>query len=54
VFDVVKHNMADVRKLFAVRNAHKIMVGKPEGNTPLGIYTRRREDNVNMDLEEIG
>jgi hypothetical protein len=31
----------------------KIMVGKPEGNRPLG-RTRRRWDKIKTDLKEIG
>jgi hypothetical protein len=30
------------------------MVGKPEGNTPLGRPRRRWEDNIKMDLYEVG
>jgi hypothetical protein len=29
-------------------------VGKPEGNRPLGRPRRRCEDNIRMDLREIG
>jgi hypothetical protein len=29
-------------------------VGKPEGNKPLGRPRRRWEDNIKMDLREIG
>jgi hypothetical protein len=29
-------------------------VGKPEGKTPLGRPRHRREDNIKMDLREIG
>jgi hypothetical protein len=29
-------------------------VGKPEGKRPLGRHRRRREDNVKMNLKEIG
>jgi hypothetical protein len=29
-------------------------VGKPEGKSPLGRPRRRWEDNINMDLREIG
>jgi hypothetical protein len=29
-------------------------VGKPEEKRPLGRYRRRREDNIRMDLREIG
>jgi hypothetical protein len=30
------------------------LVGKPEGNRPLGRPRRRWEDNIRMDLREIG
>jgi hypothetical protein len=36
------------------RNAYRILVGKPEGKGPLGRPRRRREDNIKMDLREIG
>jgi hypothetical protein len=29
-------------------------MGKPEGKRPLGRYRRRCEDNIEMDLREIG
>jgi len=29
-------------------------VGKPEGKKPLGIPRRRWEDNIKMDLREVG
>jgi hypothetical protein len=29
-------------------------VGKPEGKTPLGRFRRRWEDNIKMDLQEVG
>ena len=36
------------------RSAFKILKGKPTGKRPLGRPRRRWEDNVRMDLEEIG
>ena len=36
------------------RDVHKVLVGKPEGKTPLGRPRRRWEDNIKMDLEEVG
>ena len=36
------------------RGVHKVWVGKPEGKRPLGRPRRRLEDNVKMDLEEVG
>jgi len=37
-----------------MRNAYKILVGKPEGKKPLGRPSRRWEDNIRMDFKEIG
>jgi hypothetical protein len=36
------------------RNAYRNLVGKPEGNRPLGRHRCRWEDNIRMDLREIG
>ena len=36
------------------RSAFKILAGKPTGRRPLGRPRRRWEDNIRMDLEEIG
>ena len=36
------------------RGVHKVLVGKPEGQRPLGRPRRRWEDNIKMDLEEVG
>jgi hypothetical protein len=33
---------------------YKILVGKPEGNRPLRRPRHRWEDNIKMDLREIG
>jgi hypothetical protein len=43
-----------VARIGAKRNAHRILVGKPEGKKPVGRHTQRWEDNVNMDLRETG
>jgi len=37
-----------------MRNKYKILVGKPEGNRPLGRPRYGREDNIKMDLWKIG
>jgi hypothetical protein len=37
-----------------VRGAYNILVGRPEGRRPLGRPRRRWEDNIKMDLREIG
>jgi hypothetical protein len=36
------------------RNAYRISVGKPEGLKPIKRRRRRWEDNIKMDLKEIG
>ena len=36
------------------RGVHRFLVGKPEGNRPLGRPRRRWNDNIMMDLQEVG
>jgi hypothetical protein len=36
------------------RGVYKALVGKPEGRRPLGRPRRRWEDNIKMDLREVG
>ena len=36
------------------RGVHRVLVGKPEGKSPLGRPRHRWEDNIKMDLEEVG
>ena len=36
------------------RVVYRVLVGKPEGRRPLGRPTRRWEDNIRMDLREVG
>jgi len=36
------------------RGAYRILVGKPEGKRPLARQRRRWEDNINIDLQEVG
>jgi hypothetical protein len=36
------------------RGVYRVLVGKPEGKRPLGRPRRRWEDNVRMDLQEVG
>jgi hypothetical protein len=33
---------------------HRVLVGKPEWKRPLGRPSRRWEDNIKMDLQELG
>jgi len=36
------------------RDLYRVVVGKPEGKRPLGRPRRRWEDNIKMDLQEVG
>jgi len=36
------------------RGIYRVLVGKPEGKRPLGRLSRRWEDNIKMDLQEVG
>ena len=36
------------------RDFYRMLIGKPEGKRPLGRPRRRWEDNIKMDLEEVG
>jgi len=36
------------------RGVHRVLVGKPEGKRPLGRPRRGWEDNIKMDLREVG
>jgi hypothetical protein len=36
------------------RDVHRVLVGKPEGKRPLGRQRCKWEDNIMMDLQEVG
>jgi hypothetical protein len=36
------------------RGVYRVLVGKPEGRRPLGRHRCRWEDNIRMDLREVG
>jgi hypothetical protein len=43
-----------VARMGDVRCAYNILVGRPEGRRPLGRSRRRWEENIKMDLRDIG
>jgi hypothetical protein len=45
--------LSSVQKEY-LRNAYRILVGKPEGKRPLGRPRRRWVNNIKMDLREMG
>jgi hypothetical protein len=36
------------------RGVHRLLVGKPKEKSPLGKPRHRWEDNIKMDLQEVG
>jgi hypothetical protein len=44
----------DMARMGEDRSVYRVFVGKPEGKRPLGRPRRRWEDNIKMDLQEVG
>jgi hypothetical protein len=36
------------------RDVYTVLVGKPEGNSPMGRPRRRWDDNIKMNLQKVG
>jgi len=43
-----------VARMGGRKGVYRVLVGKPEGKRPLGRPRRRWEDNIKMDLQEVG
>ena len=43
-----------VARMGAWRGLYRVLVGKPEGKRPLGTPRRRWDDNIKMDVREVG
>ena len=43
-----------VARMEEKRGVYRVLVGKPEENRPLGRPRYRWEDNIKMDLQEVG
>ncbi|KAJ4438916.1 hypothetical protein ANN_14870 [Periplaneta americana] len=43
-----------VARILESRNAYRVLVGRPEGKRLLGRPRRRWEDNIKLDLREVG
>ena len=50
----VINSRRNVARMGEWRGVYGILVGKPEGKRPLGRPRRRWEDNIKMDLPEVG
>jgi hypothetical protein len=44
----------DITRMGERRGAYRDLVGKPTGKRPLGRPRCRRENNIKMDLQEVG
>ena len=51
---IYKRWAGHVARMEEERGAYRVLVGKPEGNRPLGRPRRRWVDNIRMDLQEVG
>jgi hypothetical protein len=57
IIRVIKSRMkwaGHVARMGEKRVAYRILVGRPEERRPLGRPRRRWEDNIKMDLQEVG
>jgi hypothetical protein len=45
--------VGNVAVISGMRNASRILTGRPEGKRPLGRPRHRGEDNIRMDLREM-
>jgi hypothetical protein len=58
IFRVIKSRRmtwaGHVARMGKTRGAYRILVGRPEGRRPLGRRRRRWEDNIKMDIEDVG
>ena len=43
-----------IARMVEGRGVYRVLVGKAEGKRPLGRHRRRWEDNIRMDLPEVG
>ena len=43
-----------VARMEEFRNAYRVLMGRSDGKRPLGRPRRRWEDNIKMDLKEVG
>jgi hypothetical protein len=50
----IMRSAGHVARMGEQRGAYSILVGRPEGTRPLGRPRRRWDDNVKMDLQEVG
>jgi hypothetical protein len=47
-------SVGHVARMGERRDVYRVLVEKPDGKKPLGRPNRRWEDNIKMDLQEVG
>jgi hypothetical protein len=52
--EIEKNEVAAAFSACGGREVYRVLVGKPEGKRPLGRPRRRWEDNIKVDLHEVG
>jgi len=55
VHQIEKNEISGAYSTYGERRCvYRVLVGKPEGKRPLGRPRHRWEDNIKMDLKEVG
>jgi hypothetical protein len=54
IFQVIKSRIMRRPRMGERRGAYRILVGRPEGRRPLGRPRLRWEDNIKMDIQDVG
>ena len=50
----IMRRVGHVARIWDSRGVYRVLVGKPEGNRPLGEPMCRWEDNIKLNLQEVG
>ena len=54
ISDFVHLDVDELARMGERRGVYRVSVGKPEEKRPLGRHRRRWEDNIKVDLQEVG
>ena len=46
--------MTEYKSYIQRKGVYRVLVGKPDGKRPLGIPRSKWEDNIKMDIQEVG
>ena len=51
---IEKNEMGGACSIYGERSVYRVLVAKPEAKRPFGRHRCRWEDNIKMDLQEVG